>query len=254
MAEKAKPILKKYIDDEFYFVVTKIERSSTWAKHKGMTETVSGGLTPLAITFAVKKPFYPLAISTISSAAENELLLLTAASQRLEPVEYDCTELSHEDVKKTIAPILRKSGNILLASSIDFAPAIKAAQERLTLPSLVAECVAEMAWQGKSYSKLVSSHSIFAGDHVRITRFHGFLKPEEMKDITFVPAKQDKLLEGRFYIGLRRWHKGSPPVNASAGIMILGLILAISSKRKAWSRKNLQKLALFLLLGGLILG
>lgn len=251
--EKAEPVLQRYIDANFYFIVTKISKSSTWAKRKGVTETVSGGLTPLAITFAAEKAFYPLAISTISSAPENELLLLTAAPQRLEPVEYGCTTLSHEDIEKTIAPKLRESGNVLFTTLVDFAPAIKAAQNRLEKPALVVECVAEMAWQGNNYSKLVSKKALFAGEHLRITRFHTFLKPEEMKDITFLSAAQDKLFEGRFYIGLRHRYENTPHVNASAGIMMLGLISAVASKRKAWSRRNLQKIALILLLVGLVL-
>lgn len=251
--EKAKPILQRYIEANFYFIVTKINKSSTWAKRKGVTEKVSGGLTPLAIMFATKNPFYPLAISAISSAPENELLLLTAAPHRLEPVEYSCTTLSHEDIEKTIAPKLREIGNVLSTTLVDFAPAIKAALNRLEKSALVVECVSEMAWQGNNYSKLVSKNALFAGEHVRITRFHTFLKPEEMKDITFVAAVQDKLFEGRFYIGLRQRHENTPQVNASVGIIMLGLISAVASKTKAWSKSNLQKIALMLLLVGLVL-
>lgn len=251
--KKAEPILRKYIERRFYFVVTKIRKSSAWAKLKGVTKSVSGALTPLAITFTSKKPFYPLTISAISSAPENELILLTAAPQRLEPVEYASTELSINDIEKTIAPPLEKSGSKWFTTSLDFAPAVKAAQKRLAKPALIVECAAEMAWQGKNYSKLVKKNALFAGENVRITRFHSFLKPEEMKDINFVPAKQDKLFDGKFLIDPRSISRKQPSVNASASIMILGLISAVASKLPFRRRKNLQKLALILLLMGLVL-
>lgn len=250
---EAKPIFQEYIDREFYFIVAKISKSSAWAKRKGVTETVSGGLTALAITFAAEKPFYPLVISAISSAPENELLLLTAAARRLAPVEYGWTELGIKDIENTIAPKLREKRNVLFATGVDFAPAIKAAQERMPGPSLVVESAIPMAWKTKSQTKLVGKGSLSAGNSVCVTRFHTFLKPQEMKDITFVPAKERKHFDGRFYIRLKRWDKERPGANASVGIMLLGLCSAAVSKRKPASRKRLQTLALILMLLALVL-
>ena len=249
--EKAEPILQRYIDDKFYFIVTKI--SKAWAKRKAVTETVTGGLTPLSITFAAQRPFYPLAISTISSAPENELLLLTVAPRRLEPVEYGCTTLNHEDIEKTIAPKLKKSGNVLFSASVDFSPAVKAAQKRLTETGLVVESVYELAWEGKGYSKLTEKGSLFAREPVRITRFHTFLKPEEMQDITFVPAKEGELFDGRFYFRLNHRYDNMAQITPSAGIITLGLILTIIPKKKTLGKRNLKKLSLILLIVGLIL-
>ncbi|MHC4643439.1 MAG: DUF2330 domain-containing protein [Planctomycetota bacterium] len=251
--EKAEPILQRYIDAKFYFIVTKISKSGTWAKRKAVTKTVSGGLTPLSITFAAQRPFYPLAISTISSAPENELLLLTIAPQRLEPVEYGCTTLKHEDIEKTIAPKLDKSGNVLFSASVDFSPAVKAAQKRLTETGLVVESVYELAWEGKGYSKLTQKGSLFAREPVRITRFHTFLKPEEMQDITFVPSIKDELFDGRFYFGLNHRYDNMAQITPPAGIILLGMILAIIPKKKNLSGRNLKKLSLILLIVGLIL-
>jgi len=245
---EAKPIFQEYIDKGFYFIVTKINKSSAWAKRKDVTETVSGGLTPLAIGFATERPFYPLAISAISSASENELLLLCAARERLDPVEYASTELSGEDVEDTIAPIVRKTGNALVSTALDFAPAIRAAQGRMAGPSLVVESAIEMAWHSKKPAKLARKGSRAAGDSVRLTRFHAFLKPRQMRDITFVRAKNQELLEGRFYIPLRRRYKAHLGTNVSAWIMLLGLCSAAASRRKAWRKGPLQTLALGLLL------
>ncbi|MBL7153689.1 MAG: DUF2330 domain-containing protein [Phycisphaerae bacterium] len=250
---RAKPIFQEYIDKGFYFIVTKIDKSSAWARRKDVTETVSGGLTPLAISFATERPFYPLTISAISSASENELLLLCAARERLEPVEYTSTDLSIEDVEDTIGPIVRKTGNALVSTALDFAPAIKAAQGRMAEPGLVVESAIEMAWHSKAAPKLVRKGSRTAGESVRVTRFHAFLKPQQMRDITFVRAEQQQLLGGRFHIPLRSRYKAHLGTNVSAWIMLLGLCSATASRRKARRRGRFQTLALGLLLLGMVL-
>ncbi|MCK4293159.1 MAG: DUF2330 domain-containing protein [Planctomycetes bacterium] len=246
---EAKPIFQEYIDREFYFIVAKISKSSAWAKRKGVTETISGGLTPLAITFTAEKPFYPLAISAISSAPENELLLLCAAPQRLEPLEYGCTELGVHDVENTIAPELRKKGNVMFTTAIDFGPAIKAAQERMERPSLVVESVIAMAWKDRKRTKLARKDLLSADNSLCVSRFHAFLKPQEMRDITFCPATQQKLFESKFYIRLNSRYEQQPPASASGGIMLIALCSAIASKRKVPGKT----LALILLLLALVL-
>jgi hypothetical protein len=200
VGEDSDPVLRQYIDERFYFVVAKISKSSIWAKRKGVTETVSGGLTPLAITFPVEKPFYPLAISAISSAPTNELLLLTVAGKRLVPVEYGCTELKKSDIEYVIRQKMIRLEQRRFYTRGDFTLAIEAAQARLGKPTLVVESVVKKAWEGKNYTKLVEPQIFSMGRGVLVTRFHGILKPEEMKDITFIPAKKNKLFDGRFYI------------------------------------------------------
>jgi hypothetical protein len=200
VGEDSEPVLRQYIDERFYFVVAKISKSSIWAKRKGVTETVSGGLTPLAITFSAEKPFYPLAISAISSAPTNELLLLTVARTRLIPVEYGCTDPKTSDIEYAIRQKMIRQGHRTFFTRGDFTLAIEAAQARLGKPTLVVECVVKKAWEGKNYTKLVEPQIFSIGRNVRVTRFHGILKLEEMKDITFVPAEKNKLFDGRFYI------------------------------------------------------
>lgn len=204
VGKETEPILEGYVAKGFYFVVSKINRESLWAKVKGMTKIVSGGLTPLAITFDAEKPFYPLAISAISSAPENELLLLTLAPQRLEPMEFGCTELNNADIEHALfyaRPLIDRRA---FAGPIDLAEAVKAAQQRLARPGLVVECAAKMVRPRGRYKKSLSPHKFSAGGGVYITRFHGILRPAEMRDITFVPAAWNHIFDGRFHIRMRR--------------------------------------------------
>lgn len=249
----AKPIFQEYIDKRFYFIVTKIDKTSAWARHKDITEAVSGGLTPLAVTFAAGRPFYPLAISAVSSASENELLLLCAASERLEPVEYASTDLSTGDIEYTIAAKVREKGNALVRTGVDFGPAVKAAQERMAGPGLVVESVKEMAWHGKKPGNLVRKSSRVAGEKACVTRFHTFLKPRQMRDITFIPGENQALLEGRFFVPLRSRFKANLVANASAWILLLALFSAMASRRITSQTGRLQAIALGLLLLAMIL-
>lgn len=254
LPKEAEPILQDYIDAHFYFIVVKIKESSSWAKRRGITETVSGGLTPLAITFKAKIPFYPLAISAISAVPDSELLLLTAASLPLEPLQYTCGRLSYDDIEKSLVPHLKENRNTSLAASVDFTPAVRAAQKRVPSPALIVESAIPMAWRARNHSMLVSPRSVYAHEKVIITRFHAFLKPHEMRDITFVPTKQRTSFKGTFYIDLTDRYENKPLSNASAGILVLGLLSAAASKNKACRKWNFQKLALILLLLGLVLG
>jgi hypothetical protein len=249
--QKAEPVLQKYIDAKFYFVVAKMGKSKTWVERKGMTKTVSGGLTPLAISFAAQEPFYPLAISAISAAEENELLLLTVTAGCLRPVEYESPSLTQQDVEEAVVPALQKTGSKWLTEPVDFSPAVRAAQERVTGPAVVVECAAWRAWRRDYSSKLVPPRSVYAGERVIITRFHAFLRPQEMRDITFRPSER-KLFRGTFYIDLTRDRHGVP-LRASAGIIGLGLLLTAGSSFLPCHRNLLRKWALLLLVAGLAL-
>jgi hypothetical protein len=250
--QKAEPILQRYIDTQFYFVVVKIGKSDSWPEGRAITQTVSGGLTPLAITFTAEKPFYPLAVSAISAAPENELLLLTVARLPLEPVEYLFDFLTYDNIERTVVPQLLENKIASLAASVDFTPAVRAALEQAPSPALIMESAVPMAWRGTRHSMLIAPRSVYAGERVVITRFHTFLKPHQMKDITFVPTKR-ALFQANFYIDLTdpRYHESAAA--ASAGLIILAPIVAAAANCTHSRKATLRKLALILMLLGLAL-
>ncbi len=86
--EKAAVVLDDYVKKGFFFVAVKMRESGLWKRMKTRDGVIAGTLTPLAITFPSPKPFYPLAISAISSAPENELLLMVACEKRVAPAQY----------------------------------------------------------------------------------------------------------------------------------------------------------------------
>jgi hypothetical protein len=149
-------------------------------------------------------------------------------------------------------PKLIENQNAPLASSVDFGPAVKAAQRRAPSPSLIMESAVTMAWRGAEHRMLVGPRSVYAEEGVVITRFHAFLKPHEMKDVTFMPAERG-LFNGNFFIDLTDPRYRESTQRASATLMMLGLATAATSRGSRYAKGNLQKLALILLLLGLVL-
>lgn len=248
--DKAGPVLKHYIDKNFYFIVVKIDKSGEWALKKGFSRTISGGLTPIAISFNTPFPFYPLEISSISSAQENELLLLSITRENIVPAEYNCDRLKNEDVRDTLGPIIYRSKDPF-KTKIEFSPAVKAAQKRIGGPSIIIEFIAQAGWADGKQQKLVQKNQDGLGENLRITRFHSFMKPEDMKDIFFKPSQTDSLFEGYFYIE----HFASFASNAAISYcpIIFGLVLWIIPKRQFRLKKLLNTLSLCFVLFGIII-
>jgi len=251
--ENAEPVLQNYIIKEFYFVVAKIRKISVYDEF--VTPTMSGGLTPLALRFKTDKPFFPLEISSISSAAENEILILTVAEHRLEPIGIGFTELSQGDIENTIANEVREKGSNWTTLALDFGPAIRQAQERLLQGGLVLECVLPLVKtdgdiEGTVYPRKLGD----LGKTINVTRYHTYLKPNQMQDIYFTTAETDAPVPGKFYID--SYHTPSDEIalhQASVRIIGLSMILTMLSQRKKRQRTKLPLIALMIMLLGMIL-
>lgn len=197
--EKAAPVLQQYVDKEFYFVAVRIREGAMAPAGDGKA-MVSGGLTPLSVSFETDKPFYPLAISAISSAAENELLLLAATPWRTVPEGWDWTRLSDGDVQAAVGAGTARSprggqacgcrasaGQGTPEAPVDLAPAVRAAQSVLRKPALVVVSAIEGRWTLLPDGALAPATPDSPGAPTVLTRFRAFLKPKHMQDITFRP-------------------------------------------------------------------
>jgi len=200
--ENAAPVFQQYVDKEFYFVAVRI-REGAVGEAAGGEGIVSGGLTPLAIAFETASPFYPLAISAISSAPENELLLLTVTPWRAAPDSWDWAWLTDRDVQAGLG------GEVLHAwrqsqggcgsgkeqtvdtPAVDFAPAVRAAQQGLRHPALVRVCERKSHWPLRDGGAEAKAESESTGQPIVLTRFHAFLKPKHMQDLTLRPMTQE---------------------------------------------------------------
>ena len=198
--EKAAPVFQQYVDREFYFVAVRI-REGAVGEAAGGEGVVSGGLTPLAISFETASPFYPLAVSAISSAPENELLLLTVTPWRAAPDGWDWAWLTDHDVQAGLGGEVlhawRKSQGgcgsgkeqTVDTPAVDFAPAVRAAQQGLRQPALVRVCEIGDRWPLRDGGAEGEAGSESTGQRIVLTRFHAFLKPKHMRDLTLLPIR-----------------------------------------------------------------
>ena len=214
---------------------------------------------PLAISFPTKEPFYPLRISAISAAPANELLLLTLTHWAIVPRSCAWTVLRNSDVKQALGPELARRAGSPLESTLDFTPAIRAAQRRMGKPGLVIESVTERRWHFTE-DRLDYASDAPLGERMRVTRFHAILGPEDMVDVAFRPAlPADRFpwhgpLPGHFGIMIddvpEAWLPSAPRVAVLGG----GLVLAALALVGRWRRRELRFLALALVFLGLGIG
>jgi len=215
--EKASAVLDEYIRASFYFIAVKFDKSQLPSRFGSRS---AAALTPLAISFEAPKPFFPLKISSVSSAPENELLLLVVTESPVKPDEYPFVHLTQDDVYCALkAYYAGKSGDA------DFGSAIRMAQSRSEVPALVLESRlktirlgstpgrgARASRQEIKYDALPEVSSEMSGlgaldgagaDHPSgpyyVSRFHAFLKPQDMKDITFSNTPGDEV-RSRFLV------------------------------------------------------
>jgi len=235
--EEARRVLQEYIDKGFFFVAVKVRKEALAALAKSGRGNVTTGLTPLAIAFETERPFFPLKISSISSAPENELLLLTIAPTRLTPVQYAEVELTVEDIKRELGPALSGRDEV---AELDLGQATRTAQARSHKTALVVECAVPVSWTRPRDGQDPGLEVTYLPDaKLWVTRLHAFLKPAEMRDISFATAADRGALYNTFWID----ENDLPIAYAPAGFVLAGVGLALISRRRA-DGPRLRKLAM----------
>lgn len=227
---KAEPILQEYTEKQFFFIVVKIQEGNSWPPLKEVHQTVTTGLTPLAITFKTERPFYPLKISRITSESENELILFLISPHRVQPIQYTSGALTGTDIEIGIIEPALSTGEKPIRQN--FEPAIKEAQKRIGKRTLVIETAIN-----------ISLKTIQTENAPWITRFHAFLTPDEMEDITFTPAEKDEPLPKTFYIHERIHRAASLPLSC----MLAGISLMFITQNRP-QHLRLRQIAIVLLL------
>ncbi|MFH1730468.1 MAG: DUF2330 domain-containing protein [Planctomycetota bacterium] len=237
--EEARRVLQEYIDKGFFFVAVKMRPESLAALAKSGRGDVTTGLTPLAITFEAERPFFPLKISSISSAPENELLLLTIAPTRLTPVQYAEVEFLVEDIKRELGPALSGRDEV---AELDLGQATRTAQARSHEAALVVEAAVPVSWVWLRDGQDPRLEVTYLPDaKLWVTRLHAFLKPAEMRDISFATAADREALYNTFWID----ESDLPIAWAPAGFVLAGIGLVLISRRGR-DGPRLRKLAMAL--------
>jgi hypothetical protein len=261
--DKAAIVLDEYIRASFYFVAVKVAKAElpkSFASHPKS----AAALTPLAISFDCPKPFFPLKISSISSAPENELLLLVVTDEPVKPNEYPFVHLTQDDVYAAF-----KAGGLYIPESanVDFDPAVRIAQGRSEIPALVLEARRRLVRRELSperrgaavtddYSKDELTAVNLELDAIRkpekfgpycISRFRAFLKPQDMKDITFSTTAGGDVT-GQFFVELQAEHRPTTLALAPACLIAAGAVgVAFSGAFRRGTKARLVSVLLLFL-------
>ncbi len=192
----------------------------------------------LKLRFATERPFFPLAISSVSAAPESEILLLTVTERRQKPANYGSMELRE-----------MKAG-------------LKLLQKRRKLPEApVLEVLKEMGRTGKpgfAVEAALPVHTEFDADgrpgmahlvawtgrsRVRktfVTRFHAVMSPGQMtRDVYFTDAESDRRLDGTIKLS----RLGGPVLTIAALAALPVGLCGLSRRPKTRRRRRSAMLA-----------
>ena len=206
---QAEPILHDYIRKGFYFIAVRYgkEELRTAGEVEGTRDAISTGLTPLRICFPSAEPFFPLKISSIASAPENELLLLVISRETMLPREYAALKLDYREAQRALQERYGSQLKEMLLDGAWFAGAwlevIRTTQQRSLTPALTLEALLKndtIQWylhdagQAASIGRELGLKDEAEGggqDVFHVARYHALLSPTQMRDITFQKAPAD---------------------------------------------------------------
>ncbi|MCJ7811732.1 DUF2330 domain-containing protein [bacterium] len=104
--DDAEPVIDYYIKKEWFFVALKVNVQDILSKSNS---TYQSGLPALKIAFLSDQPVFPLRISEISAAPENEIELYVAAPHRMVSDSYQTITMDQEKVEEKIESQIAES-------------------------------------------------------------------------------------------------------------------------------------------------
>lgn len=241
-------ILDFYIQKEWYFMATKVIIEDQSADKN---TTYQAGLPALKVSFSTEEPVFPLRISEISSAKNNEIEIYVAAKHRMISDSYNTYAMDQNEVEQQIKDQIweTNSDNSSMAcackretdplgessSNYDYESIFRDKLYSLDERTVIIE-YASNAYTSSNYDQYPNSGTLNGffntyfeeGSHFWITRFRTILSPKDMTDdVTFIPDPAgDEYLYLHFAIEVQN------PWRVSAmGIPLLFLLPLIFSGR-----------------------
>jgi len=247
--DKANPVIDFYIKKNWYFIATRVQIKSTISKSNS---TYQAGLPALEITFQTQKPVFPLQISQLTSAKENEIELYVAAPHRMVCENYNTTSMDRNEVQRLIEKQINnsKQGSSLgitcdckrlmepgyNKSEFDYEAIFRSKLFFFKEPTFVVEYAEKYTTSNVNYyfsdnlnsylNKIFSPQSQFW-----LTRIRTILPRNDMQDdVTFIPdPKGDKWLRLNIYIEEKNNY---PLFGSTFGFLGIALLLKLYYKIK----------------------
>lgn len=252
--DKANTVIDFYIQKQWYFLATRVQLQ---VMSQGSNSTYQAGLPALKVTFPVDQPVYPLRISELTSAKENEIELYVAAHHRMVCESYQTIAMNRDEVQSQLEEQFH--------SGQGSPPSISCACKELvspteTNPQYDYDTIFrdKLAFSGSPTFLVESAHLYqtydpsdypidiihkYLSDHfdpatiVWITRFRTILPPSSMQtDVLFVPDPEgDNTLHLDIFIEEKAGNPWSATVFSFPGILLLPL-LSFRRIRKRYRR------------------
>jgi len=263
---EAHAIIDFYIQKHWYFVATRVHVASTLDKNNS---SYQAGLPALKMQFQTDKPVFPLRISELTSANENEIELYVAAPHRMVCESYHTVAMEQEEVQRLIEKQIdennaNSSTGIACAcdqatepaqneTEYDYEAIFQDKIASFTKPTFIVEH-ATMQWT--SYNPIeYPDHGSFngyfneyfsPGEEFWLTRLRTILTPSDMQeDVTFIP---DTNGDEWFYLWIHIEDKISNPWSATlfnlSGIILLPFFALKKFRRRQWKELLMAILAI----------
>ena len=207
--DDAEPVIDFYIQKEWFFVASKVTVQGDLSKSNSAYQS---GLPALKISFPSDQPVFPLRISEISSAPENEIELYVAAPHRMVCDGYQTITMDRDEVEEKMeAQIAESEPGSVSGIACFFSRILDSAEPSLSEydyetifqdkvnahrePTFIVEYAgdASTTYDPVSYPRFGSFLGIFnayfpPATLFWVTRFRTILSPDEMQnDVTFIP-------------------------------------------------------------------
>ncbi len=205
----AESVINFYIQKEWFFVASKVTVQGDLSKSNSAYQA---GLPALKIAFPTDQPVFPLRISEISAASENEIELYVAAPHRMVSESYRTIAMDPDEVERKMeAQIAESEPGSVSGIACFFSRILDPAeplQPEYNYESIFRDEIASdnqptfaVEYAGGAYTSYDSVQYSRSGSFdgyfneyfspnidFWITRFRTILSPDDMKaDVTFIP-------------------------------------------------------------------
>ena len=256
-----------YVQKGWYFVATRVQINEPMSKSNSSYQS---GLPAIALTFRTETPVFPLRISALTSAKQNEIELYVVTKHRMVSENYQTKAMDPDDVRQQLEANAqnREEGNSGFACACKrvFDPAIEEPVydyesvfhdigDLYSHPVFIVEhathCDYFYAFSREEELECLFQHiDPYMGHDFWVTRFRTILSPTDMGDDVFFTPDPDGDEWHYLHIYLTKNENERGWSTSIFGIIGFAFIPILASKqwRRRYGRTSILMILIFLLM------
>jgi|GEM_PF-2505655 len=263
---RANSIIDFYVQKGWYFVATRVQIGDSMSKSNSSYQS---GLPAIALTFRTDKPVFPLRISELTSAKENEIELYVVTNHRMVCDNYQTEVMDPDEVRQQLEAnaLNREEGNSGFACACkrvfdpafeepvyDYESVFHDKGDSYSDPTFIVEhathCDYFYAFSKSEELECLFQHiDPYMNHDFWVTRFRTVLSPTEMgDDVFFTPDPNgDEWHPLHIYLSKSKNESGwSTSIFGLTGIVLIPM-LASKQWRRRYRRTSILMILLFLM-------